>query len=386
MAQGATVYPSPGSVVVPHLTLGLQTTYSRNPESPGYNQMVTRVPTQAPDTASGRVEGKWLEMIPEDIARVLNGGKQNWPDNTDRPETPGIRHRMNSYKTERDSRGREYGDITLEQALTEGNDLARNYTDAFARQAQLAKLLRLESLSTDLSTVGFADAVDTTDIGGALQDATDANPYVRRMVDFGVNQILTQTAGNVDINRIGMFMNKTTAQRIAASAEVQSKVTSQPEGTTILHGAGQRISQVGLPTKLYNQHVTVVHDRVVETPEGAASTSVREVFGGLPAQSANPVNSVVGFFVMPDRFMRNVDAEGNVIPEDKILDNFESTPVVGSEAGTFAEIFHEDMTAEVLPDITRRHRRTGIYVVNNYDLVILGIPMLFLVTDVFGAN
>jgi DNA polymerase IIIc chi subunit len=277
--------------------------FSRNPKDfslPNYIQ-IRPVPKQ---------RGYYLAIDQYQAMRLVGGSLDDfvWPDGHPRPKprTSGQEFNWRDYQTIRRNFGQPIGDLARQQADWDAEDTQE------AIQAQQAMTARTLLVHAALGTQANWDASHWSNVtaipgvAGTWDAALSSNLYIKKSINYGVKQIMLDTASKVRRKDLRLVINPTTAIAISQTQEIVDMIKQSPDAYSNLVNNEGRWSEYGLPNKLYGVEIVVEDAVTVATPKGATPTAsfvmpdgvayLLSRVGGLQARGGGPSFSTVTLF------------------------------------------------------------------------------------------
>lgn len=260
-------YPSGTNTWVPsHEATGQTIAFFRNPKRFKFNDYVSFRP-------ANKMVGLYLELNPDDPARVVTDEEYVWPDGAERPSGNNNLNgfEFKEYRTIRRDFAFTLGNLSVEQASW---DIIASHTALVMQQAATLLTMRIVEQIED-TTTNFSSYTSTATslAGGKWSAATTTNPYVMKTFNGAVNEITKNTNSMVGAGEICCVMSPTVAKALKESAELIDFLKQSPEAYAQVTGSKPgKNTMFGLPDQIYGVDI-VVEDAVrVSTRKGITQT------------------------------------------------------------------------------------------------------------------
>ena len=345
-------FPSAYNVYVPNheATGGLLVGFSRNTTDFPVNRYIEIFPVD-------KMVGLYASWTSRNAARVVSATAAEYKWNDGEPRPPGLNNLESfaylEYRTQRYAHTFTLGELTTDQMSF---DLLMTQLRDMGQQCMTARTMLVQNA---LSAAAWGNnsayvnaAYGSPAILQASQDwslggdglGTNAAPYIKRSIQYGVQQVNLATIGVVNAKDLTLVINPNTAQWMASSGEIQAYVRSSPFALAQMRGdAPNQNGQWGLPTRLYDVGVEV---------ENAVRVSSRKSINDPAGLSAT-----LGY-VMPNAIAYLLAKPGKLVG------------MAGSRSYSTIQAFYykDEMTVETLYDVN--NKRYNGSVITNYQPVV----------------
>lgn len=277
----------------------MQVEFSRNPASFALNRYAEIRPG-VPEA------GYYAELNTADATRVVALDEYAWPDGSDAPQIGDRKLKWNSYQTNRNAFPFRLGQRAINNAR--GWDIIGGNARMSAQQAMTARTLKALAVINTAANWPAASKAATGTIagGGAWDESTTSNMYIKVGIHHAVEAILKNTGGAVRPSQILMLIGPDFAHALSETAEIIQYLVNHERAMTDALGEQGLLSNYGLPRYLYG--IEVVVEDAVRTTSRAGVTDVSTFMmgnnatfvsrpGGLigPASDAPTFSTVTGF-------------------------------------------------------------------------------------------
>lgn len=264
------VFPSGSNTFVPDLDASgrLIIGFSRNVKDFPLNRYVQIIPSK-------KTEGLYLNLTPEEAARLINsdGANFNWPDSADAPTGVDGTESFEflNYKCQRKAYPVELGDLAVDQADW---DISQAHINIKAQQAMTDRTL---SVVTALTTTGNYAASHTSAAAsisgnsGTWAASTTARQDIKRSLNYAAELIMLDTLSVVKPEQLMLVLNPTAARTISQCQEIVDHIKGSPDALAQIRGEG-RNALFGLPDRLYGYEVVIENTARVTTRKGATTS------------------------------------------------------------------------------------------------------------------
>lgn len=364
----AYVNPGAGNVqVIGGAGMALQVAFSKNPARFTHLNALKRIP-------SAKIIGPYAEYDADDVARIETADEaSNWRDGTNRPAHSNIRHEIRTFNCERWADTAAVGTLAIQQSEI---DTVVAQSTGITTRLMLRKARDFEKLATDPANLTHAEPSGTTDIGGKLDAATSANPYIRRAFHYAVNAIVLAGRGAVALSDIHAIMGAKTAKKLAGTSELKDWLFNHNQSIAAFQQS-DIFQAYGLPPRLYGVKIHIANESFVTSKQGAASVTSRFMFQDLGTVSGSAVKDPIVFYVRTGG-----DRPGALQDFHEPLNagDLNTAPVNPQDISTFAEVYEQDIMVETMADQWNRIQNIGVSA--NFDHIVTSRRTGLLLRDV----
>lgn len=308
--------------------------FSRNPKAFPLNRYVQLVPSK-------KVTGYYMKMTVEEAGRILNTdlSPHVWADGQDAPlgNEGAESFEWLAFLCKRYLYRANIGDLASEQASW---DILDQHARIKAQQAMTARTqMAVTAAQTAANYVAAHTATTTVAGGGTWDAATTANLYIKKSIDYAVNQIIQSTLSAVDVEDLRLVVAPTLAKEMAESQEIVDYLKGSPAALAYIKGevseGDQKNRLFGLPQDYAGVQI-VVEDTVKVTSKKGATRATSYVAdpakpfvcsrpGGLIGVAGAPSFSTFSLFVyekdeMAVEKLHDVDNRRTSV---RVVDNFQ---------------------------------------------------------------
>lgn len=348
----AFAYAGPTNAYLPTLELSgnLQIGYSRNRNSYAINRWTRFRNCQ-------RTHGLYRQFNPLDYNRIKSGNARQfiWAPGTASPggQDGSVGFQNVQYNCDRRAYPCDLDLLTDQQA---DYDIAKDATENAANLAMVVRTLEATNvIVTSGNHIASHVYTATAAAGGFLSGATEADPRIKKALQYGTLRILRDSNTTVKPSQIVAVMNPNTAQLLSQTQEMHSVFARSRFAQGLV--TGDLTDDYGLSSHLYT-HPIVVEDATYNlfaredavTPEAQAfvfpdnTIALVTVTGdednkGLPANTRN-ISSLNFFVYGPDDM--KVETETNTydrILRMKVVDNFDVQLTAPVTAALITNVF-----------------------------------------------
>lgn len=347
--------PSAYNVYVPNpeATGGLLVGYSRNTTDFPVNRYIEIFPVD-------KMVGLYASWTSRNAARVVSNTAAEYKWNDGEPRPPGLNNLESfaflEYRTQRYAHTFTLGELTTDQMSF---DLLMTQLRDMGQQCMTARTMLVQSALSAANWNNNSAYVNPTGAPGgsntilsAGQDwsnggdglGSNAAPYIKRSIQYGVQAINLATIGVVRGKDLTLVVNPNTAQWMSSSGEIQAYVRSSPFAMSQMRGdVPNQNGEWGLPTRLYGVGIEV---------EDAVRVSTR-----YSANDQAGLSATLGY-VMPNGVAYLLAKPGKLVG------------MAGSRSFSTIQafFFRDEMTVETLYDVN--DKRYNGSVITNYQPVV----------------
>lgn len=295
----AAIFPGQMNTFIPsHEESGrLTVDFSRNPSKFALNKYTQLVPIEKP-------EGYYLKMTLEERGRILSTTllENQWADGNDAPTGAEGKESFEfiAFRAQRYAYAFQLGDLSVQNASW---DILSQHADIKAQQAMTGRTVAALTELTNSSNYDTSHAKTATQTGGGTWDAaTTANMYIKKSINYGVNQILQDTLAVVGPEDLYLVINPTCAKKMGESQEIADFVKGSPFALAYIKGDIEGSSPVnrrfGLPETYAGVNI-VVEDAVKVTSRKGATRATSYALGDTTAFITARPGSLIGSYGGP---------------------------------------------------------------------------------------
>ncbi len=264
------VYPSGNNTFIPshEESNRLVVDYSRNPSKFALNRYIQLVPCD-------KTEGYYLQMTVEECMRILGDdlAHYSWADGADAPTGVDGDESFNwvPFRLLRRLFAARLGNMSISNASW---PLVQQHNNIKAQQAMTARSVMAVKALTTAGNYSSAHTATTTVAGGGLwPNATTANLFIRKSINYAVKQILKATGAVVKAEDLNLVISPALAASMAESQEIADFVKGSPDALAYIKGdmgGPESNRRFGLPTH-YAGVELVIEDAVKVTSKKGAT-------------------------------------------------------------------------------------------------------------------
>lgn len=308
--------------------------FSRNPNKFALNKYIQVVPVK-------KTVGYYLNLTAEEAARLQSteGDEFAWPDGADAPlgNEGAESFEFLAYTAKRKLYRANIGDLASEQASW---DLMGFHQRAKAQQAMTARTSSVIATLTNTANYPAANTASATTAGGGMwKNATTANLYIKKSIDYAVNVIIQGTLATVEVGDLQLVISPTLAKEMAESQELVDYIKGSPLALAQIRGElpGGNV-EFGLPEMYAGVKIVVEKTVKVTSKKGATKAASYVLAADKPFIASRP-GGLIGVAGAPS-----------------------------FSTGTLFVYEKDEMTVETLHDVD--NRRTSTRVIDNYAAVV----------------
>ena len=333
---------------------GLQVEYTRNPASFKLNRYIRIVPL------ADQLNGKYLRIDPIQGTRVTASPQsQLWPFGQDRPKGMPLEFSFQSFSCERYT---ESFNLPMEPTRAARWDVRATSARVAAQRLMTGRAQRLATLlqTTGNYTSGQTYAATTNLLGSTKtwDSSTATDKGIQKSIRKIAQNAAKATGSSVQLKDIVMVMGPGTADRMAASPEIEKYVVNNMRSLDFLTYRGD-FDSYGLPPNLFGLGDVVVDDTVITATKQNATTTTTSFMWA---------DGYVGFYARPGAMVSQA--------ADTQMADYAAVSL-------FA---YEDMSVEVFDgtEDAQKHRRIDGGVTDTSDIKLTAPAGAFLLVDCFS--
>lgn len=271
-------FASPGAVFIPNWAASgrLAVAYSRNVKTFPWLKAIQMVETP-------KHIGYYLKLSDQEAARAIQDADFAWGWGQPRPSHTGEGEQFNfvQFTCDRKDYGFNLDDDTEREAEW---DIAEEFAKIKAAQAMTHRSKKIIQVATTVANWQQAADPDLSAnhtstanslVGGYLDQATTANPLIKKFIDRAVVQIDLDSLGTVRPEQLHMILNPHAAYLLAESAEIHDYIKGSPDAMHEIRTGSSPNARYGpgLPSTLYGMDIIVDNTGLVTSRKAAPTTA-----------------------------------------------------------------------------------------------------------------
>ena len=261
--------------------------FARNINKFAVNRYCQIVPVKAP-------AGYYQQFTIEEAGRIQHTDLRNfvWYDGADAPQgLDGTESfEFKDFRCQRYYYGFRVGNLAAEHASW---NLVAQHSSIKARQAMTARTQLAVTAATTTGNYSASHVIDVTALSGNTGNwaqSTSARQDIKRSILTGMETILDDTLGAVEMDDIVLVISSGLAKDIAGSQEFTDYLKGSPDAYMQIRGelTSRNGAAYGLPDKLYGVRVEVEATRKVTTKKGETTSRTSVLPKATPFMVARP--------------------------------------------------------------------------------------------------